>query len=260
MSNLIVLVRKEWKQSLRDYKLLWLPIVFIILGITQPLMIQFLPEILKSMGNAEGLQIDVVKQSGASILSSTYGQFDQIGMIILVVSMMGVVYVEKANGMLDFILTRPVSATTYIWSKYLGQFSIVILALGLGYLGSIYYTLLYYSTIPVKTMVVSFSLYLLWIVLVFSIIVCFSTLLNGQGGIAVCSLVVSQGLKIISSFDSMINKFNPAMLSNQAVNVLLSGKVADDLFWQVGVLCIFLLGVLVGTTWFIGNKKYSIES
>ncbi|MEN2666078.1 hypothetical protein [Listeria aquatica] len=47
------LLAKEWLEKKRNLKWIWLPVVFAILGLTQPLMVKFLPEILKAVGGIE---------------------------------------------------------------------------------------------------------------------------------------------------------------------------------------------------------------
>lgn len=51
MRSAWVLYRKEMLEMTRSYKLIWIPVVFIILGIMQPLTTYYLPEILKASGD-----------------------------------------------------------------------------------------------------------------------------------------------------------------------------------------------------------------
>ncbi|MDP1392799.1 hypothetical protein Q8G28_08470 [Lysinibacillus capsici] len=50
MNTFIALSKKEMNQMTKEYKVVWLPIVYILLGLTQPIMMYFLPAILQSMG------------------------------------------------------------------------------------------------------------------------------------------------------------------------------------------------------------------
>lgn len=93
---------------------------FILLGMTQPIVTHYLPSILGTLGSGKGITIDPIMaaQKGGEVLAGTLGsQFDQLGLIILAVSMMGMIQSEKANGMLAFILTRPVTVRTYLAGK-----------------------------------------------------------------------------------------------------------------------------------------------
>lgn len=57
-------------------------------------------------------------QVGGEVLASTLGsQFDQLGIILIAISVMGIVQTDKAYGMLAFIMTRPVSPISYISGK-----------------------------------------------------------------------------------------------------------------------------------------------
>lgn len=51
MKGLGVLLQKEWRENARNFKLYWIPIVFIIFGIIEPITNHYLPEIMKSVGN-----------------------------------------------------------------------------------------------------------------------------------------------------------------------------------------------------------------
>ena len=51
MNGFSVLLQKEWREHTRNFKMLWIPLVFIIFGIMEPITNHFLPEIMKSVGN-----------------------------------------------------------------------------------------------------------------------------------------------------------------------------------------------------------------
>jgi len=51
LSKWLVLYKKEWLEIIRSYKLIWVPLVFILLGAMQPVTTYFLPEILANAGN-----------------------------------------------------------------------------------------------------------------------------------------------------------------------------------------------------------------
>lgn len=120
MTPFSILTKKEYVQMFRDFKVIWLPLAFMFLGATQPVVTYYLPSILASLGGNQGITIDplMIQQDGAQVMAATLGsQFDQLGIMIVVISMMGIIQSDKANGMLDFILTRPVKVGSYIGGK-----------------------------------------------------------------------------------------------------------------------------------------------
>ncbi len=139
MNNSIVLIEKECVQMLRDFKIIWLPIVFIFLGATQPIVTHYLPSILEALGGGQGITIDssMATQKGGEVLASTLGsQFDQLGLMILVISMMGAIQTDKANGMLAFILTRPVTVPSYVGGKIVSNYLMVAFSVTIGFVTS----------------------------------------------------------------------------------------------------------------------------
>lgn len=58
MNNFTVLAKKEFVQMVREFKVIWLPLVFIFLGLTQPVVSYYLPSILKALGGGQGITID----------------------------------------------------------------------------------------------------------------------------------------------------------------------------------------------------------
>ena len=51
MSNFSVLFQKEWRENVRNFKILWIPLVFILFGISEPLTNYYLSQILNAVGN-----------------------------------------------------------------------------------------------------------------------------------------------------------------------------------------------------------------
>ncbi|KRG17044.1 hypothetical protein ACA29_01020 [Lederbergia galactosidilytica] len=78
MNRFTVLLRKEWLDAKRSYKLLWLPVVFMFLGILQPLTSFYLPEILKMAGGLpDGMAITLPELTASEVLASALtDQFD----------------------------------------------------------------------------------------------------------------------------------------------------------------------------------------
>lgn len=51
LSRWVFMVQKELLEQARSFKLLWVPLVFIILGIMQPVSMHLMPLILEQAGN-----------------------------------------------------------------------------------------------------------------------------------------------------------------------------------------------------------------
>ncbi|MFF5398692.1 ABC transporter permease [Peribacillus butanolivorans] len=262
MNNFTVLAKKEFVQMVREFKVIWLPLVFIFLGLTQPVVSYYLPSILKALGGGQGITIDpsMAAQKGGEVLASTLGsQFDQLGVMIIIVSMMGVVQSDKANGMLAFILTRPVTVGSYISGKVISNYLFVACSVVLGYLVSYLYVILLFTRVDFVDLLVALLFYLMWILFIVSFTTMISTIFNSQGIIALISIVFLLGCRIVVGLSPVIDNVNPASMSKHAMEVLILGTVNIDVIWSViSTIVLSALTILVTNIW-ISKKKFNNE-
>ncbi|NEW05953.1 hypothetical protein GK047_08015 [Paenibacillus sp. SYP-B3998] len=262
MNNFNVLMKKEFVQMVREFKVVWLPLVFIFLGVTQPVVSHYLPSILKSLGGAQGITIDpsMAAQKGGEVLASTLAaQFDQLGVIILAISMMGVLQTDKVNGMLAFILTRPVTVVSYIGGKIIANYIFVACSVVLGYLISYVYVNLLFTNVNFVDAIIASLFYLFWVLFMVTFTTMISTIINSQGMIALISIVFLLGCRIVLGLSSLTDFMNPASMSKQAMEVLITGAVNPNVTWNVLVVLIWIVLSFIITIFWISNKKFNNE-
>ncbi|MBB4824703.1 ABC-2 type transport system permease protein [Sporosarcina luteola] len=259
MNTFSVLAKKELSQTIREFKIIWLPLVFMLIGATQPIMMYYLPSILKMLGGLDGITIDpsMTQVSGAEVMASTIdAQFNQLGTIILVVALMGVIQSEKANGMLSFILTRPVSTLSFVWSKVVSQFVFLALCLSVGFLTSYGYAALLFSTVPWGELLLSMLSYFVWLLFVVSFVVMVSTIFNGQGIIALIGIAFLFFCTVTAGLHPILAMFSPAGMSLQSVYLLSTGTFDPKIGWNL-LVSVLWIGVTIGVTYFwIAKKKF----
>ncbi|HDR7798541.1 ABC transporter permease subunit [Bacillus tropicus] len=263
MNNSIVLIKKEYVQMLRDFKIIWLPIVFIFLGATQPIVTHYLPSILEALGGGSGIVIDpsMAVQKGGEVLASTLGaQFDQLGLMILVISMMGTIQTDKANGMLAFILTRPVTVTSYVGGKIVANYLMVACSVTIGYVTSYLYVNFLFSAVPFAHLITGLLLYLIWILFIVSFTTMISAIFHSQGMIALIAIVFLLACRVMVGLNPIMDLLNPASMSKYAMETLVTGGVHSNAIITAGVLTIvWILLTLFVTYYWIANKKFHYE-
>lgn len=259
MNQCLILVKRELSQYIREFKIVWLPLVFMLLGITQPISYHFMPQILSSLSGGSGISIDTkmfVQSSGEVLASTLNSQFDQLGIIIIVISLMGTVFSEKLSDMISFILTRPVSATSYLFSKILSNFFMVALSVILGYIVSAYYSNLYYTDINIVRFSLALLCYMVWILFVVSFITMLSIVLKSQGSIAIAGVIILLLLKYTSGINKFIDIINPSNMSANAANILINGEPKGDMFLNLIVTFFAIMVIIYISKFWILNKKY----
>jgi ABC-2 type transport system permease protein len=259
MTPFYILTKKEYVQMFRDFKVIWLPLAFMFLGATQPVVTYYLPSILASLGGNQGITIDpsMIQQDGAQVMAATLGsQFDQLGIMIVVISMMGIIQSDKANGMLDFILTRPVKVGSYIGGKLFSNFSFVAISVTFGYVVSYVYVNFLFNNISFLDMILAIVFYQLWVLFMISFTSMVSTIFNGQGVIALISIVCLFIFKMISGLHPIIDLLNPAGMSQHAMMVLITGSVDSHLYGNMLITFIWISLTITISHYWISEKKY----
>lgn len=259
MNSFIALSKKEIHQMAREFKILWLPIVFILLGLTQPILMYYLPVILQSVGGVEGIMIDptIAKPGGQEVLASTlYSQFDQLGIIILVVATMSIIQGEKANGMMAFILTRPVSIASYLNSKIIIHYILAVICIALGYAVSYGYSAYLFTTVPVTQAMWALAFYCVWLLFIITFVALMSTFFNSPAFIALISIVVLLICRFIAGLHPFIDVVNPASNSLYATNILMSGEVGSWYGINIVVTLLLVLLMMITMQSFIAKKKF----
>lgn len=244
MTHFNALLAREWLEQRRSLKIIWLPIVFALLGLTQPLMMYFLPEILKAVGTgAETEQVIALMgdQSAQEVMAQTLGsQFDQIGIIIIIVVAMACIQNDRTRGMLAFIMTRPVSAAEYVLSKWVMQCMVGLSSLLIGYVLAAYYTYFLFGELAINSLTQAFFVYAIWFIFVISLVVFASAVFGSNAVVAMISVFIAIVLGVISGFGGWIQMFNPAYLSKNATMLIMSDKTMD---YFIPTLCITILWI-----------------
>ncbi|MDE0583843.1 ABC transporter permease [Planococcus sp. A6] len=120
MKQFSTLLLKEWRENLRNFKIFWIPVVFILLGVTEPLSNYYLPQILDATGGLpDGAVIELPDPEPEQLLVAVMGQFQLIGMLVLVLAYMGSIAGERRNGTATLLYVRPLSYVSYFLSKWL---------------------------------------------------------------------------------------------------------------------------------------------
>ena len=255
MSNYMILLQKEMKEALRNGKWIWLPIAFIILGISQPISTYYMPQILESAGNLPaGAVIEIPVPSGEEVLASTLGQFGTIGTLLIVIAFMGAISNERQNGTLTLVMVRPVSPLQYIASKWTSQLIITIVSFLLSYGMTWYYTELLFNPVPWERVLASFVLYSLWLLFILSVTLLTGTWLKAASGIAGLSIVLLGGLSVLSGLFTKFFQWSPSNIGSQAVAILMQGEMSED---GVLVICtIVILSLLFVTIATINFRRF----
>ena len=104
--RLQVLLRKELLEQWRTTRLPVVATVFLLVGLSSPLLARFTPEILKAVGGGQ-FSIMLPTPTAADAYDQLAKNLGQFGALIAVLLAMGSVATEKERGTAALILTKP---------------------------------------------------------------------------------------------------------------------------------------------------------
>ena len=247
MTQWFVLFKKEWLEMTRNYKLLWLPLVFILFGILQPVTSYYLPVILETTGDLpEGTVMDIPLPAAAEVLVGTLGQYSQLGVLILTLAFMGVIAGERSSGVQEMILVKPVSYLNYITSKWASMSILGLGSLLLGMISSAYYTHLLIGEVRIVDAANGTLVYAVWLLFLLTVTIFFSSFLKSSGLVATFTIVIAIGLSALTSLLGKWMTWSPGKLTGHAASFITSGNAGDafllSLFMTFGFILILLWG------------------
>ena len=224
MRSTWVFYRKEMLEMIRSYKLIWIPVVFIILGIMQPLTIHYMPEILKASGDVPpGLLESFEIPSAAVVMAQALGQYGTIGMLVLALGSMNALAGERYSGTAEMILVRPISPAAIVFAKWAALLTLLVIALGLGAVGAAYYTEQLIGPLSWNDVIVASGVYGLYLLCVVSATLLFSAFLRPPVA-AFLALGLMAGLSLGYSLLPSWFDWTPTALSGLSAGILTNGE------------------------------------
>jgi ABC-2 type transport system permease protein len=255
MSQFMVLFKKESMEAWRNFKWIWMPITFLLLGVMDPITQHFLPQILNTMGDLpEGAVIQLPEPSAADVITMSLGNIDMLGILILVLASMGIIAGERKSGVAAMILVKPVSHLSFVISKWLFSLLLMWLSYFLGILASWYYTGLLFDFIPFTDFLLTFFLYGLWLSLVITVTIFFNAFVKTPGLVGFIALATIILLNMLSGILSEWLAWSPARLMNYAGQSLLQEGLPEHAVPAI-ILTLVLIAVLLFFSVFAFRKK-----
>jgi ABC-2 type transport system permease protein len=136
----LTLLRKELLELWRTRKALVVLVVFLLFGLTSPLLARFVTEIIMSVPGAEEFAGLIPEPRAADAVAQFIENITQFGFIMTLLLCMGLIAGEKERGTAAMILSKPAPRWAFVLSKFDALALIYLPALLIAGLGAGYYT------------------------------------------------------------------------------------------------------------------------
>ncbi len=148
MAGAGVLLRKELLEQWRSLRLQLVAIVFVLIGLTSPVLARFTPEILKAVGG-NLIPIVLPAPTAADAVDQLAKNLSQLGALVAILIAAGSVATEKERGTAALLLVRPVGRAGFLLAKLAAIGVTLAVATALAVAGAWFYTLVLFEPLPV---------------------------------------------------------------------------------------------------------------
>jgi ABC-2 type transport system permease protein len=251
MTGLATLLRKELLEQWRTARLPVVATVFLLVGLSSPLLARFTPEILKAVGGDQ-FQIVLPTPTAADAYDQLAKNLGQFGALIAILLSMGSVATEKERGTAALLLTKPASRAAFLIAKVVAIATTLGVSTAIAGAGAWFYTLVLFEPLPVGGFVAAAILQWLALVSYSAITFVGSTLTRSAlaaAGLGVAALLVLG----IASIVPAIGRYLPGGLGAPAHGLAL-GEANVDVVGPTIAAVVLIVG-LVTAAWMAFRRQ-----
>lgn len=252
MTGYFAFLEKETFEYIKTYKLFIMLIIFAAFGITNPLMAKMMPEILESFAT-DGVVITLPEPTAYDAWTQFFKNATQIGLLVMVILFSGVLASEVSKGTLINLLTKGLSRTAVILSKYTSMVmawtASIALCFGLTYGYTVY---LFPED---ETTNLLFSVFCLWLFGLFllAVLIFSASLTKSNYGcllITGACVIVCMLMNIIPA----VHPYNPVSLTTDNMGLIMNAIARSSLYSAILISCLLSL-IFVSLSVLIFCKK-----
>jgi ABC-2 type transport system permease protein len=258
MSQWLALFKKEMLGNYRDKKWIWVPLVFILITIVDPITNYYLPAILESVGGLPEEAVFMMPEiSSTEAFMMSFGQLSTLGVLVVALISMGTISGERKSGVAELILVKPVSYASYVTSKWVALLLLVWVSYGIGMLVAWYYIGILYDWISFQQFVIILIFYGLWLTLVATLSIFYNTLTRSAGMVAFFTITTILALSLVTNLLGDRLSFSPSNLSTHLSPYLESGQLSDALYFTGGVTVILIAALLIASIYLLRTRQHA---
>ncbi len=173
-------LRKEMQEQWRSRRLLIVTVVFVLFGLTSPLLAKMMPRFFRMIPQGEQIAKLIPPPSLTDAVEQYVKNLFQFGVLLAILLAMGAVSQEKERGTATLILVKPMTRGAFFLGKFAAIALSFVVAIALAALGAYYYTVLLFEAPPAGGWL-ALNLMLLLVCLVYvAITLCFSAIARSQ--------------------------------------------------------------------------------
>jgi ABC-2 type transport system permease protein len=255
MTGTRILVRKEMLESWRTYRLPVVAGLFVLVGLTSPLLAKFLPEIITAAGGDQLGGISVPTPTPADAVDQLWKNLAQFGAFAAIILAMGAVATERDRGTAAFILSKSVSRGSFLAAKVVAIGAVLAVSVVVATVVAWIYTAILFEPLPVGGWVAMAALAWLGLCAWAAITFLGSTVTGSAAAAAGIGFLALLVLSIASAIPG-VGRFLPGGLAAPAVAYAVGAPVVVADVATAVIATVVLIGLALGTAaWAFGRQE-----
>lgn len=220
MKGLPPFLRKELRETLRTWRLFVLPGFVLFSALSAPIVTYLMPTLLDKLGAAQqGFTITVPDPSAAQSYAEYLGNLGELTLFALVIAYAGIVSGEVRSGTAALTLAKPLSRSAFVFSKWVSQALVLVVATALGTAVCIALTQILLPGGPTGELVPAVLLWLVYAAMLLAVMVLLSVELRAPAAAAGTGIGVYAALVILAQFD-VTSRYTPAGLPAAGIDLV----------------------------------------
>ncbi|MGZ9584754.1 ABC transporter permease [Paenibacillus marinisediminis] len=229
-----IIYKKELLYLWRSYRLIWVPLVFLVLGISQPIATKLMPQLLSSAGSIPPeLLAQLASPAPGEVLAQTLSQFNLVGVIVIALTLMGTISGEIQHGVALHYMVKAIPVHRYVLAKWMGAMSLTIPSFIIGYAGTWYYTNVLIGTVSMTPALQGGAYSLLWLMFIATLAVAVSGMIDQPAIGAVVTIIFVFVTMIMGSYLPADWAWIPSRLNDAAQMGLAGQPVSYSIAWPI---------------------------
>jgi ABC-2 type transport system permease protein len=238
-----VALRKELLEQWRSYRLFIVAVVWLLFGLTSPLLARYTPEIIRlAMPNGEEIANLVPTPTAVVAVEQYLKNISQVGVLLALFMAMGAVAQEKDKGTAALMLVKPLPRGVFVAAKFLALGVTFTLSFVLASAACYYYTTLLFEALDVSAWLAVNGLTLLFVLVFVALTLFCSTLSRSQvvaGGLAFGMWMVLSAMGALPG----VGAYLPGQLTVWAGGLVDGGGASWPALWvSLGLILAALVG------------------
>jgi ABC-2 type transport system permease protein len=232
--------RLEMLRVWRTRRLIALAAIFLIVGLGNPVLVYYLPDLLKGAG--DGIRITLTRQTPADGIAGFAQSVAQLGTLVVVIVTAATLSIDARPGLAEFYRTRLRRPTRLVLPRYLTITGAAVAAFAVGTLGAWYETTILLGHISLADLAAGSALEALWLCFVTSVVAACTSVIRSVLGAVGSAVALLLALDVLGAAPAL-SSWMPTRLAESVAD--LTGPQPGGNIWHGALIAGLVTAALI---------------